>query len=275
MHFICSRQPWSVLAPLLPHPHPAIRAVTIATTSMDTALASLGLPPTCMLSMGPPQSLVSVVMMMMMITIIMTLIGTIWDSTLVYPVMVLLFILWWYSCLSCDDTLVYPAMILLFMLNRDWHLPLLLWQCHYLFSTEMGSYPQTQSSQPVYASNTAHSFVAQQQQPAVTAFQAGQTAPGKYTGGQSAFSSYPSHYTAHQTSKAEGFAPSYGLQRMPQPGQSVCVSVCMCVCVCVSVCVCEREREYGRMFVRERGRGGGDRERERDVCWLLNVPATC
>ncbi|XP_076438290.1 uncharacterized protein LOC143277391 isoform X2 [Babylonia areolata] len=84
---------------------------------------------------------------------------------------------------------------------------------------KLGSYPQSQSGQSVYASQSAHSFVPQQQQqPAVTAFQTSQAAGSKYSGGQSAFSSYPAHFGAHQTSKAEGFAPSYGLQRMSQPG---------------------------------------------------------
>ena len=90
--------------------------------------------------------------------------------------------------------------------------------CLILFVAEMGSYPQSQSGQTVYASQSAHSYVQQPQQPTVTAFQTGQAATGKYSSSQSAFSSYPSHYTGHQTSKAEGFPSTYGLQRMPQPG---------------------------------------------------------
>ncbi|KAL8589041.1 hypothetical protein ACOMHN_055054 [Nucella lapillus] len=84
---------------------------------------------------------------------------------------------------------------------------------------KLGSYPQSQSGQSVYASQSAHSFVPQQQQqPAVTAFQTGQAGSSKYSSSQSAFSSYPGHFGAHQTSKAEGFAPTYSMQRMPQPG---------------------------------------------------------
>ncbi|KAK7105807.1 G protein pathway suppressor 2-like isoform X2 [Littorina saxatilis] len=85
---------------------------------------------------------------------------------------------------------------------------------------KMSNYPQSQSGQSVYGSQSAHSYVQQPQQPAVsvTTFQTGQAASGKYSGSQSAFSTYPSHYGGHQTSKAEGFPSSYGLQRMPQPG---------------------------------------------------------
>lgn len=90
---------------------------------------------------------------------------------------------------------------------------------------EMGSYAQAQSSQSSYATQVSHSYV-QQAQPSVTSFQAGQSVAGKYAaaGGQSAFSSYQSHYASHQpgiaSSKAvaEGFS-GYALQRMPQPGE--------------------------------------------------------
>ncbi|XP_025103012.1 G protein pathway suppressor 2-like isoform X2 [Pomacea canaliculata] len=89
---------------------------------------------------------------------------------------------------------------------------------------KMGSYAQAQSSQSSYATQVSHSYV-QQAQPSVTSFQAGQSVAGKYAaaGGQSAFSSYQSHYASHQpgiaSSKAvaEGFS-GYALQRMPQPG---------------------------------------------------------
>ncbi|KAK7487184.1 hypothetical protein BaRGS_00021536 [Batillaria attramentaria] len=91
---------------------------------------------------------------------------------------------------------------------------------------KMGSYPQTQGAQSVYSTQASHSYVQQQQQPAVTSFQASQSAGGKYSAStQSAFSSYPGHYGGPAQAMAtagkpvaEGFPATYALQRMPQPG---------------------------------------------------------
>lgn len=83
---------------------------------------------------------------------------------------------------------------------------------------KMGSYPMSQGGQTVYASQSTAHYVQQGQQPAVTAFQGGQSSSGKYSSSQSAFSNYTGHYSSHQTGKSEAFSASYGLQRMPQPG---------------------------------------------------------
>ena len=85
----------------------------------------------------------------------------------------------------------------------------------FCYLPESGSFQQSgQPSQPVYVSQGVHP-------PAPSSYSVSKS-PGKYNPpGQSAFSSYSSHYAQHQQKITEPpFPAAYQIQRMQQPGES-------------------------------------------------------
>lgn len=77
-----------------------------------------------------------------------------------------------------------------------------------------GTFQQSaQPSQPAYVSQGVHTI------PAAPSAYTVSKSPGKYNPpGQSAFSSYSSHYAQHQPKITEPFPAAYQIQRMQQPG---------------------------------------------------------
>ncbi|XP_053408577.1 G protein pathway suppressor 2-like isoform X2 [Mercenaria mercenaria] len=81
---------------------------------------------------------------------------------------------------------------------------------------KQGTYPaQAQQGQVTFVSQPVHSF-----QQSTVSYSTSKPTPGKYQpAGQSAFSTYPSHYAQHQkTIPDQPYPAAYQMQRLQQPG---------------------------------------------------------
>ncbi|ESO92492.1 hypothetical protein LOTGIDRAFT_239575 [Lottia gigantea] len=85
-------------------------------------------------------------------------------------------------------------------------------QPDYVKRPQGGNYPQSQTSHVIYTNQPGASY-----QQGVT-YSSSQSQPGKYPAGQSAFTSYPSHYSQHQQKViGEAYSQGYSIQRAQQP----------------------------------------------------------
>lgn len=88
---------------------------------------------------------------------------------------------------------------------------------NYVMFTEPGTYPaQGQQGQVTFVTQPVHSF-----QQSTVSYSTSKPTPGKYQpAGQSAFSTYPSHYAQHQKSiPDQPYPAAYQIQRLQQPGK--------------------------------------------------------